>query len=340
MGGEVTYEELNKLKQERQLEVLNNASFSETAQAGFLGAGQTQSFMQPYVIAGLSWSPQIAELAKALAVAQNKFKPVVKDTENPYFHSKYVDLHSLIESTRSALAAEGLVITQGAERTEQEVTITTLLLHSSGQWMQNKLSLPATSMGKDSKIKFDAQSVGSAITYARRYAYQAILNIAADEDDDGNSASGNVKPKVPYKPKPEYSSFSHEAEAEMAEGATTLHPKAPSTTFPSGTPVGKSQTSGVPKAIIPPELSPETEQGEFPTAEERTANLNRLRYYMKNLLPKAGVENPEETMQTFVKRFTGLDNTKNYTKEVWNKLLAALDAAKETGKLGDLVTGG
>jgi hypothetical protein len=57
-----------------------------------------------------------------------------------------------------------------------------LLSHSSGEWIKDELELPIA--------KFDAQGTGSVITYARRYAYQAIVGVAAEDDDgDGNAAS-------------------------------------------------------------------------------------------------------------------------------------------------------
>ncbi|KKL06902.1 hypothetical protein LCGC14_2591380, partial [marine sediment metagenome] len=77
----------------------------------------------------------------------------------------------------------------------QTVTISTRLGHSSGQWVQQEITLPGTMKGGDDEhgnktIRFDAQSVGSAITYARRYGWSAVTGIASEEDDDGNGASG------------------------------------------------------------------------------------------------------------------------------------------------------
>jgi phage recombination protein Bet len=116
---------------------------------------------------------------------------------------------------------------------------------------------------------------------------------------------------------------------------------------------GETAPLGVPKAVIPNDLMPiadilpdlataQKPNGStddlFPTKEERTAFLNRLRYIMKTVLPKVGVQNADEVMKAFVQRFTGKESTKDYTKSDWNKVLAALDAAKESGKLVELVT--
>lgn len=150
--------------------------------------------------ARLTHSAEIGELAKAMAAARKKFKTVKKDTINPFFKSKYADLAGVIEATEGALAEHDLCIVQSPRFNGQTVTVTTMLMHGSGQWMRDDLSLPMA--------KFDAQGAGSAITYARRYSYQSFVNVAAEADDDGNAASGKEKeakeatmPKPPTKPK-------------------------------------------------------------------------------------------------------------------------------------------
>jgi hypothetical protein len=138
----------------------------------------------PPVSAGLKTSEEIGELAKALADARKDYKPVLKDANNPFFKSKYADLAGVIEATSDALSKNGLAVIQSPRLGLNRIAVTTLLAHSSGQWLRDDLELPMS--------KFDAQGAGSAITYARRYAYQAIVGVAA-EDDDGNSASGKFE---------------------------------------------------------------------------------------------------------------------------------------------------
>lgn len=138
-----------------------------------------QEISQP-VSTGLKTSDEIGELAKALANAHKDFKPVLKDASNPFFKSKYADLAGVIEATSEALSKNGLALIQSPRLGLNRIAVTTLLAHSSGQWLRDDLELPLS--------KFDAQGAGSAITYARRYAYQAIVGVAA-EDDDGNAAS-------------------------------------------------------------------------------------------------------------------------------------------------------
>lgn len=132
----------------------------------------------------------IDKLVQALAKAQGEFKPIVKDTQNPFFKSKYADLATIIAATQPALSKNGIAVMQLPQVEAHSAGVKTILAHCSGQWISTELMLPAAQ-----GAKFDAQTVGSALTYARRYALQAILGVAADVDDDGNAASGNTGSK-------------------------------------------------------------------------------------------------------------------------------------------------
>jgi hypothetical protein len=134
-------------------------------------------------------SEQINELVAALARAQLEYVPVHKDSENPYFNSQYADLATVIKATQPALAKYGLVVTQWPinDVQVQEAGVISELAHSSGQWKRMELMLPAVGQAKAGGTKYDAQTVGTAITYARRYSYQAIVGVAAELDDDANS---------------------------------------------------------------------------------------------------------------------------------------------------------
>jgi len=127
-------------------------------------------------------SESIKEIASALAKFQAEVKDPVKDSDNPFFKSKYVELDGLLAAVRPVLSKNGLSFIQSPGGNGQDITITTLLMHSSGEWIEfDPLTLHA--------VKTDPQGAGSAITYARRYALSAILGVAWDADDDGNKAS-------------------------------------------------------------------------------------------------------------------------------------------------------
>ena len=125
-------------------------------------------------------SDKIDKLAAALSKAQSEMKGAEKKSVNPFFNSGYADLHTVIESSFPSLTKHGLSVIQGNESSPGEFFITTKLLHESGQWIKSKLKMPIE--------KVTAQSIGSTITYGRRYGLSAISGIA-QYDDDGNAVS-------------------------------------------------------------------------------------------------------------------------------------------------------
>ena len=135
----------------------------------------------------MNQSESIAKLATALSIVQGKLKHAKKDSANPFFKSHYADLESVWEACRSLLAENGLSVMQfPGYYQEGTMSLTTMLTHSSGEWISQEMSLPVS--------KPDAQGSGSALTYMRRYALAAVVGIY-QADDDGNAASVQ-KPKV------------------------------------------------------------------------------------------------------------------------------------------------
>ena len=143
-------------------------------------------------------SESIKNLAKALAKFQGEVKDPAKNENNPFFKSKYVPLDALIEAVRPTLATNGLSIIQMPSGDGKTISMRTVILHESGEWIESDLFSLIIA-------KADAQGAGSGVTYARRYQLGAVLNIGWTEDDDGNSISGHeVKsaPKAQAKPQP------------------------------------------------------------------------------------------------------------------------------------------
>lgn len=128
-------------------------------------------------------SDNISDLIGALAKAQGKIITAKKDKKNPFFKSNYADLSSVWDACRSALSENGLAVVQSVQTLENRpMELVTTLAHASGQWIKSHMPIIT--------VKNDPQSLGSALTYYRRYALAAIVGVAAaDEDDDGNMAS-------------------------------------------------------------------------------------------------------------------------------------------------------
>ena len=120
-------------------------------------------------------SPEIDKLAAGLAKAQSELEGAKKESTNPFFKSSYADLHAVIKAAFPFLSKNGLSVSQGNEIVPGAICVTTLLMHSSGQWLRSKIKLPLS--------KVDAQGVGAAMTYGRRYGLSAIVGIAQFDDD-------------------------------------------------------------------------------------------------------------------------------------------------------------
>ena len=127
---------------------------------------------------------KVTELAKAMAKAQSEFGEVPLDSENPFFHSRYASLKSVMETVRPVLAKNGLSIIQTTGFQGERFGLYTTLLHTSGDSLSGFYWI--------NPAKPDPQGLGAAVSYARRYAMAAMLGIVNDTDDDGNATGGTV----------------------------------------------------------------------------------------------------------------------------------------------------
>jgi hypothetical protein len=137
-------------------------------------------------------SENIGELAAALAKAQAEVGTVTKDSANPYFKSNYASLAAVWEATRPILSKHQLSVVQMPSHDERGYYVETQLMHSSGQWIRSRTYMKPA--------KDDPQGIGSLISYARRYALQAVTMICPD-DDDGEAAMGRTTQKPAESPK-------------------------------------------------------------------------------------------------------------------------------------------
>lgn len=119
----------------------------------------------------------IPALFKARASMSSKAE---RNTENKHLKNKYANLESFLDAIRPALEANKLMIIQGWQEGAERgmIYLNTQIMHESGQSVHIVSPFPIS--------KADAHGVGSAITYARRYAIASLFGIA-QADDDGNA---------------------------------------------------------------------------------------------------------------------------------------------------------
>ena len=173
-------------------------------------------------------SENIEKLAPALNKAQAEMLPLVKDSENPFFKSKYADLHQVTSACYPALQANGISVLQSNRKDGDTLIVSTRLLHETGQWIETECVIPA--------VKADAHAYGSAYTYGRRYGLQAAVGLAP-EDDDGNSATKSQEKAPPP---------ANKTDQEKIAAKLSVEPDAKwfEVSFPSGKAPHKGKTLG------------------------------------------------------------------------------------------------
>jgi len=146
-------------------------------------------------VSDLIKSDSIIQLAQALSLAQGQIKPAEMNRVNPFLKNKYADLGSIIAAVREPLATNGLAFSQLLLSSDPGVlTIQTLLLHKSGEYIGSSVSVPVPTAEKGRSA---SQEAGAIITYYRRYTLAALLGVYAEEDNDGTATSGKNPPKEP-----------------------------------------------------------------------------------------------------------------------------------------------
>lgn len=130
-------------------------------------------------------SESIKELATALAKAQAEIENANKNSRNDHFKNRYADLAEVLNTVRPVLSKHGLSVAQFPSLADGMVSVETIMMHTSGEWISGIASAPLS--------KLDAQGVGSATTYLRRYSLAALAGVA-QEDDDGSGAQRQPTP--------------------------------------------------------------------------------------------------------------------------------------------------
>ena len=140
-------------------------------------------------------SESIANFAEAFAKFQAEVNDPKMDESTEYItksgkriNFKYASLKEIMKTVRPVLAKHGICIMQEPRMETNKVSITTTLLHSSGEFIEFEPTIMTASSAM-------AQEIGSAITYGRRYSISAVLGLGAEDDDDGNAAQDGVESK-------------------------------------------------------------------------------------------------------------------------------------------------
>jgi hypothetical protein len=148
------------------------------------------------------------KLCEALVKFQAAVRPAQKNAVNPHLKNKYANLESVFEAIRQPMSDYGLAIVQAPSMADGQLMLTTTIVHTSGESISQTMAVPMA----DVKI----QSIGSALTYLRRYMASSMLGVVTGEDDDGEAVQ-RAEPVATVKPRPE-----DKATLECIANATTL----------------------------------------------------------------------------------------------------------------------
>lgn len=145
-------------------------------------------------------SESIIELAKALSKFQGEVKQPKKDAKNPFFKSTYVNLEGVVDAIAGAAPQNGLSFMQFATNEDDKIGVTTLVMHSSGEWIESDAIYAKPN-------KNDPQAIGSVVSYLKRYSLSAVFGITSECDDDSEVAMGRggsnqsyQQPRQQYQP--------------------------------------------------------------------------------------------------------------------------------------------
>lgn len=134
-------------------------------------------------------SKELDKIFTSLAKSQLEMEIAKTQNTNPYFKSKYAALSSIVKASRPFLAKNGMCVIQRTFKTEGGVFLQTRLGHTSGQWMASNIEVRPP--------KNDIQSLGSYLTYLRRYQYASLVGVVTgDEDDDGEAAMVSSRAEI------------------------------------------------------------------------------------------------------------------------------------------------
>lgn len=144
----------------------------------------------------MKFSESIKEISKALIKLQEEIANPKKNHTNPFIDNcTYAKLEDIINDVQPILFKNGLKLIQDVTGNGESVTVSSMLLHSSGEWISTgELTLKNTANKKASA----SQEAGISITYARRYQLQGLLGINSEDDNDGNGDKNPAKPKQKY----------------------------------------------------------------------------------------------------------------------------------------------
>jgi len=132
----------------------------------------------------VSFSEKKENIFKAIILCKNLSRNPKKTSSNPYFRSRYADLSEVLDCLSEPLEMSKLAISQHPSVNGGVLSIETLVIHESGEWMSSVISCEINKVLRENgQIETDPQRIGSLISYLRRYSIASIFCLAQEDDD-------------------------------------------------------------------------------------------------------------------------------------------------------------
>lgn len=250
----------------------------------------------------LEHSDQFAEVAAALAKAQlvienptkNKTANVKTRTGTDYSYD-YTDLAAVLDAVRKPFADNGIALLQPPSVGERGlVSVQTLLVHTTGQWVGCTLSASVADPGP--------QAIGTAISYLRRYGLQSLAGLAAEDDD-----------AKPPKAKPQGTRGPQQSSEPSRSAQSSTSQRGPSAAPPLREP--QARASG--PVAVQPALA-----NELPASPEFVTDIQRRKLW--KIATDIGWREIE--LQAFLKRRFNVDSTKQIPTARYDEIVKAVQA--------------
>ena len=221
----------------------------------------------------MKMSDSITNLATALAKSQSEMRPAIFDSMNPHYKSKYASLTAVMEACREALSKNQIAVVQGAAVVDGAVAVTTLLLHASGEYISDELTMPFA--------QATPQQIGSSLSYCRRYSLASLVGITADDDDAEEAMpkpnSGELAKDVKITP-------TKETDSQMRQSSNSQEVQTTNKTEAT-----KSKESKVKRATIRASKIKEI----FEKSTELGMNLSQLKAFISEITGKSIAESAD-----------------------------------------------
>ena len=185
-----------------------------------------------------------AKIAAALVACQAEMPKVHKGktARLDSYSYNYADLADVVEAAKPVLEKHGLAFVSAPQQTDGRFELVGMVVHESGEAVTGSLPLHGNTM----------QTLGSSLTYGRRYLLGCLTGIVTDDDDDGQAAThaqqkAEKEQRAKQAEKDDYNAAKREVKAPWEKAHGAWDPNAMTTAYEewSASPIGDADATSL-----------------------------------------------------------------------------------------------